>query len=117
MSFRYGKSELAMESPRLWSGENRLKILSMVGLVYSFLLHLLADIYSTLIESLLRLKCHRTGKRYKTTLVPLYRIRWALSRLWEDACPILAGFYPANLDTLRAFSSFRMFDEFSQNSG
>ena len=117
MSFRYGKSELAMESPRLWSWENRLKILCLVVLVYSFLLHLLADIYSAMSEALLRLKCHRTAKRYKRTLVPLYRIRWALSRLWDDACPIRGGFYPPNVDTIRALSSFRMFDEFSQNSG
>lgn len=117
MRFRYGKSELAMESPRLWSWENRLKILCLVVLVYSFLLHLLADIYSAMSEALLRLKCHRTAKRYKRTLVPLYRIRWALSRLWDDACPIRGGFYPPNVDTIRALSSFRMFDEFSQNSG
>jgi hypothetical protein len=117
MRFRDGKSELALESPRLWSWENRLKILSMGVLVSSFLLHLLADLYSTLIESLLRLKCHRTGKRYKTTLVALYRIGWALSRLWDDACPILGGFYPPNLDPIRVLSSFRMVDEFSQNSG
>lgn len=117
MSFRYGKSELAMESPRLWSWENRLKILCLVVLLYSFLLHLLADIYSAMSEALLRVKCHRTAKRYKRTLVPLYRIRWALSRLWDDACPIRGGFYPPNVDTIRALSSFRMFDEFSQNSG
>ena len=39
-SFRYGKCELAMESPRLWSLENRLKLLGMVLLVYAFLLFL-----------------------------------------------------------------------------
>ena len=36
-SFRYGKCELAMESPRLWSFENRLKLLGIVLLVYAFL--------------------------------------------------------------------------------
>jgi hypothetical protein len=32
-SFRYGKCELAMQSPRLWSLENRLKLLGIVLLV------------------------------------------------------------------------------------
>ena len=40
LSFRYGKCELAMESPRLWSFENRLKLLGIVTLVYAFLWHL-----------------------------------------------------------------------------
>ena len=39
-SFRYAKCELAMESPRLWSLENRLKMLGIVLLVYAFLLFL-----------------------------------------------------------------------------
>lgn len=36
-TFRFAKSELAMESPRLWSFENRLKLLAIVvnGLVIS----------------------------------------------------------------------------------
>ena len=38
-SFRYGKCELAMESRRLWSFENRLKLLGIVTLVSTFLLH------------------------------------------------------------------------------
>ena len=44
-SFRYGKCELAMESPRLWVMENRLKLPSIVTLVYAFLLHLLEPLY------------------------------------------------------------------------
>jgi hypothetical protein len=36
-TFRFGKSELAMESPRLWFWENRLKLLAIVALVYDFL--------------------------------------------------------------------------------
>ena len=36
-AFRYGKSELALESPRVWSLETRLKLLGMVTLVYAFL--------------------------------------------------------------------------------
>ena len=117
MSFRYGKSELAMESPRLWSWENRLKLLGLVTLVYTFLLFLLNPLFSETIELLFQLKCHRTGKRCQDALAPLYRLRWALSRLWNDAPPILGCFFPPNLDTLRAFAAFGTLNGFSQNQG
>lgn len=106
-SFRYGKCELAMESPRLWSFENRLKLLGIVLLVYAFLLYLLEDVYNDLVKSLLRLKCHRTGKRCREALVPLYRLRWALSRLWNDSRPLLGSILPPNLATLQALAPFR----------
>ena len=106
-SFRYGKCELAMESPRLWAFENRLKLLSIVTLVYAFLIHLLEPLYRELIQSILRLKCHRTGKRCRDTLVPLYRTRWAISRLWDDSRPILGSVFPPNLETLQVLASFR----------
>jgi Transposase DDE domain len=83
-SFRYGKSELAMESPRLWFFENRLKLLGIVTIVYTFLLHLPNPIYKNMIVSVLSLKCHRTGKRCREMISPLYRLRWAISRLWND---------------------------------
>ena len=41
MAWRYSRSELAMESPRLWFWENRLKLLLMATLAYAFLLSLL----------------------------------------------------------------------------
>jgi len=106
-SFRYGKCELALESPRLWSFENRLKLLGIVLLVYAFLLSLLEDVYKELREVLLRLKCHRTGKRCREALVPLYRLRWALSRLWDDYHPTLGSMFPPNLETIQVLASFR----------
>jgi hypothetical protein len=36
---------------------------------------------------LLRQWCHRTGKRYREITAPLYRLRWALSRLWQTSPP------------------------------
>ena len=116
-SFRYEKSELAIESPRLWKWEHRLKLLMLVTLVYSFLLFLLKPFYSDTIKLLLELKCHRTGKRCKESLVPLYRIRWALSRLWDDAHPRLGYLFPPNLETLRVLASFGRLDGFFQNPG
>lgn len=82
MTYRFAKSELAMQSPRLWHWHTRLKLLLMVSLVYAFLLSLLAPHLADLRQWLLRHFCHRTGKRYREASIPLYRLRSALSRLW-----------------------------------
>ena len=89
MSYRYSKTELGMESPRLWRWENRLKLLLLVSLVYAFLLSLLSDNQKLMVETLLRNWCHRTGKRYREAAVPLYRLRSAASRLWHTYPPEL----------------------------
>lgn len=80
MAWRYSKSELAMESPRLWSWANRLKLLLMATLAYAFLLSLLDP--EALRLWLLKHWCPRTGKRCRDVSTPLYRLRSALSRLW-----------------------------------
>lgn len=83
-AWRYSKSELAMESPRLWAWERRVKLLLMVTLVYSFLLSLLEGGLEEVRKAVLRAGCHRTGKRSREVAAPLYRLRSALSRLWQD---------------------------------
>jgi hypothetical protein len=107
LSFRYGKCELAMESPRLWDFENRLKLLGIVTLVYAFLLDLLNPLYKEIVQAVLRLKCHRTGKRCRDVIAPLYRLRWAISRLWNDHHPALGCLFPPDLATIRALASFK----------
>ena len=87
MAYRYAKSELALESPRLWFWHNRLKLLLMATLVYAFLLSLLDPALEPLRRWLLRHFCHRTGKRSQVTLTPLYRLRAAISRLWLASQP------------------------------
>jgi len=87
MTYRYAKSELAIESPRLWAWKNRIKIMMMVALVYAFLLSLLDSQFDDLRHWLLRHWCHRTGTRYQHFSIPLYRIRSALSRLWLSHPP------------------------------
>ena len=82
MAYRYAKSELALESPRLWFWHNRLKLLLMATLVYAFLLSFLNPDLDALRAWLLRHFCHRTGKRSQVALTPLYRLRAALSCLW-----------------------------------
>ena len=106
-SFRYAKCELAMESPRVWFYEDRLKLFAIVLVVYAFLLHLLGESHTDLLKTILRLKCHRTGKRYKQALVPLYRLRWAISRLWNDCRPLLGSVFPPDLETIQVLALFQ----------
>lgn len=91
MTWRFGKTELAMQSPRLWSWDNRLKLLLIVSLVYAFLLSLLDPLLKPIRDLLLQRFCPRTGKRSRVTPTPLYRIRMALSYLWlSTSSPFLA---------------------------
>jgi hypothetical protein len=95
-TWRYGKSELGYESPRVWSWEGREKLLLMVTLLYAFLLSLLAAELEALREEWLRWGCHRTGKRSREVAAPLYRLRAALSRLLGayPASPLVASLTP-----------------------
>ena len=77
-SFRCCKSELGMESPRLWFFQRTLKLLAMVSLVYDFLLRMLAN-WKPWSKQLLATWCHRTGNRYRNAAVPIYRLRAAIS--------------------------------------
>lgn len=83
MVFRFGKSELAMQSPRLWFSNNRNKLLQMASLAHAFLLSLLRPEHKHLRDDLLNRFCHRTGKRSRETPAPLYRLRAALAYLWN----------------------------------
>jgi len=82
--WRYSKSELAFESPRVWAWETRRKLLLIAALAYAFLIHLLKTSFAELRAFILRNWCHRTGKRYEDVEMPLYRLRMAISRLWQD---------------------------------
>ena len=85
--FRFLKSEMALESPRLWFWDNRLKLMAIVTLVYDFLLRTLTN-WKSWINGFFRNWCHRTGKRYRDARIPLYRLRMAiancLSVLWAQ---------------------------------
>lgn len=77
-SFRFGKSELAMESPRLWFWENRLKMLAVVTLVFDFLLRMLQN-WPGWVRQFLRNWGHRTGNRHRNASMPIYRLRAAIA--------------------------------------
>jgi len=81
--FRFSKTELAIQSPRLWFWANRLKLMMMVALLYAFLLRLITEQQDQAVARLLRRWCHRTGKRCQLALTPLYRIRAALAALFN----------------------------------
>jgi len=85
--WRASKSELAFESLRVEDWEVRQKLLLVASLAYAFLLHLLSPSFDELRAYLLRNWCHRTGTRYRRVVAPLYRLRAALSRLWQAAPP------------------------------
>lgn len=84
------KSELGMQSPRVWDWETRLKLLGLATLAYAFLLHLLSAPFKLVRRWLLRYAAHRTGRRLRATQVPLARLRLALSRLWLASPPRLS---------------------------
>jgi len=85
-----------MESPRVLSWENRKKLLALVTLPYQFLLSLLSPQQKDRKENILRLCGHRTGKGCRTNSAPLYRLRWAMSRLWLDYRPTFSFFFLQN---------------------
>jgi len=85
--FRFEKSELGIEHARLHKWDDQLKLLAMVTLLYAFFLSLLEPTVQALLSWLLRFWDHQTGERARTTKQPLYRLRRALSRLWQQFCP------------------------------
>jgi len=78
MGFRFLKSELGLESPRLWFWDNRQKLMAMVSLAYDFLLNFYRNRKDTA-RMLIRRWAHRTGKRYREASIPLYRLRAAIA--------------------------------------
>lgn len=85
--FRYGKSELRLETICLFEEEKRTKMLLIVMTVYMFLLFLTQENQNSLISWLLLHFCHRTGKKQREQAFPIYRLRWAISRYWSKYPP------------------------------
>ncbi len=88
---RYGKSELGVESIRVRKWEVRMKLLAIVSLVYAFLIDVLGDSTGSLLKQVLAW-AHRTGRQAKYAWRPLYRLRLALSALWQRYTPNFQGF-------------------------
>jgi hypothetical protein len=91
LSWKYEKSEFAFQSPRVYEGDAREKLLLLATLAYAFLLTLLKEGAALLRLWLLRYYAHRTGSQCRTAKLPLSRLRCALSRLWQDLPPNFAS--------------------------
>ncbi len=85
-------NEVVTNEEEAWQVVFAYKLLLMATLAYAFLLTLLEPCYDLLRLWLLRSYCHRTGWHCRTAKAPLYRLRSALSRLWQK--------YPANFALL-----------------
>ena len=93
-SFRFQKTELQIESLRLQHWEPRRKMLLLVTLAYGFLLSVLAPSLLLARSRLFVHWCQRADWRLWTAKAPLYRLRWALSRLWQTHPPRFSGWQP-----------------------
>jgi len=92
--FRFQKTELLIESLRLRDWEPRRKLLLLLTLAYGFLLSALSPPLLLARSHLLAKFCQRADWRLWTAKGPLYRLRWALSRLWHAHPPQLSGWQP-----------------------
>jgi Transposase DDE domain len=111
--FRFEKSELAIETIRCWKREKRQKLLHLIALVHSVLLHCLGEEHKELVRWVLREYCRRKGKKQKEAKVPIYRLRWALSRFFQEIRPIFSFASAVRSST----ASRRGANPCSQNSG
>jgi len=82
MAFRNLKSEMAIQSLRVYDWEARLKLLGMLTLAYAFLMDLMGKAWRTARDWLLDYACHRTGEHLREVEIPFTRLRIALSKLW-----------------------------------
>src|SRR2546429_412531 len=82
MAFRNLKSEMAIQSLRVYDWEPRLKLLGLLTLAYTFLLEVMAKACRTARDWLIEYACHRTGVRLREVEIPFTRLRIALSKLW-----------------------------------
>lgn len=86
-TWRFDKSEMGFEGPRLRTWECCRKLLLMATLASAFLLTLAREEATGLRTWLLRHFCHRTGAKARRARLPLYRLRLAVCRLWQRAPP------------------------------
>ena len=80
--FRTLKSELAIQSLRVYRWEDRLKLLGLVTLAYAFLMEIMDKEKKKARDWLIAYACHRSGTHLREVELPFSRLRLALSRLW-----------------------------------
>ena len=78
-AFRFNKAELGIEAPRLWSWENRLKMMAIIILVFDFLMQMVRN-WNGWVRMFIQKWGKRTGEKCKNAKIPLYRLRAAISK-------------------------------------
>jgi hypothetical protein len=92
--FRFQKCELLIESLRLQGWEPRRKLFLLLTLAYGFLLSALkASAYLARSRLLVHWGQRADWRQWKAKL-PLYRLRWSLSRLWLTHPPSFSACRP-----------------------
>ena len=81
-TFRNLKSELAIQSLRVYDWEGRLKLLGMLTLAYAFLMDLMREEERAARDWLIDYACHRSGAHLREVELPFTRLRIALTKLW-----------------------------------
>lgn len=82
MAFRNLKSDMAIQSLRVYDWEGRLKLLGMLTLAYAFLMDMMRQEHRAARDWLLEYACHRTGEHLREVDLPFTRLRIALAKLW-----------------------------------
>jgi hypothetical protein len=94
--FRFQQTELQIESLRLQDSSSRRNMLLLVTLASRCLLSLLVCSLSLARSHLLAQGCQRADWRLWTAKAPWYRLRWALSRLWQTHPPRFSNYHPSH---------------------
>jgi hypothetical protein len=82
IGFRHLKSDLAIESLRVYAWKTRCKLLGLPSPAYGFLLELMQPGSRKARTWLLEATCHRRGQQLREVELPVARLRVALSKLW-----------------------------------
>lgn len=82
MAFRHLKSDMGVQSLRVYAWEDRLKLLGLLTLAYGFLMELMREPLKKARDWLLAFICPRRGSRLREVELPFSRLRLALSKLW-----------------------------------
>ena len=98
LAWKSCKSELGMQSPRVWGWQTRLKLLGLATLAYAFLLHLLSAPFQLVRRWLLRYAAQRSGRRWRDT--------GATGPFAPGAEPLVAGL-STSLESTCQTSAFR----------
>jgi len=89
-SYRLAKSEWGFESVRVHRLSCRRNLLAMASIAHAFLLYLWYSSWRIWAQVALDIWAHRPGRWTERVRLPLYRLRMALSFVWQSSPPMAA---------------------------